>query len=110
MAEELNGIIARAKALAQVVNSLLVGPAVLLYVILVLSGYVPFRPLDDIQRTLVSHDGRVTGVIQARTETERKLGDSLDRFAKAIDRMERRDRLTECSRITDTRLRERCLE
>lgn len=100
---EINGWVGRARAVASVLNTLVIAPAVLVYVALVASGYLPFRPLDTIQDEIRHH----------RTESaemDRRLAQAIEAFARITTRYERRDRLVEChARYPDPRMRDWCL-
>lgn len=100
---EINGLMGRARALASVLNALVIAPAVLVYVGLVASGYIPFRPLDTIVTDLQAHRTE-------RAETDQRTTAALEALAKVVAKYERRDRLVEChARYLDVRVRDWCL-
>ena len=107
---ELNGFLGRARELVPIINSLLVAPAVLVYVAAVTSGYLPFRSLDAIARDQAAHREDMAGAMAARQDADRRTAEAVSRLALVVERLERRNRLWECDRFHDPELRRRCLE
>ena len=107
---EINGTIGRARELAAVINSLVIAPAVLVYVGAVASGWLPFRPLDSIAHTLEEHDRAMQSTIRDRHAAEQRSTELSNRLVSLLDRIDRRDRLTQCGHIADGDIRRRCLD
>lgn len=101
------GVVSRARELVSLANSLVIAPAVLVWVALVTSGYIPLRPLDDITQrlTLIQAQGL------AYQESDRRIVAAMEQCAQAIARFERRERLVECQARygTDVKLRLWCM-
>jgi hypothetical protein len=109
-AYEINGTLGRARAMANIINSLVVAPSVLVYVCLVLSGYVPFRPFDTLVADLRGHDAAMGHLSAQRAELDRGIAAHLARLVEAAERVDRRARVTECAAIRDDLLRQRCFD
>ena len=101
------GVVARAREIVGLANSLIIAPAVLVWVALVTSGYIPLRPLDDLTQrlTLIHAQGL------AHQESDRRMVAAMEQCAQAIARYERRERLVECQARygTDVKLRLWCM-
>src|SRR5262245_6181640 len=106
-----NGAVGKMRAFGLAVKE--VGfPAIMLAVALGwLTGWLPFRPLEVTHARLIEHDSRLEAWNRSRERTDETIAAALDRASKALERIERRDRLVDClTRFTDPELRRRCLD
>jgi len=109
-AEEVNGWIRRAQILGSIVNQ--VGATTILLGVAVgwASGWIPFKPLEQINADVRTHDAAMQATTRNRENAESKTVLILERLASAITRMDRRAQIVDCARLTDADLRRRCLE
>lgn len=112
MGTEINGIVGKAKAIASVVNTLVIAPSIVIYGALVLSGYLPFKPFDEIRADVREHRLEVNSAVRRAESVDQKLIETLIKMATVMDRVERRDRLIDCyTRFKDVPdLFKRCME
>lgn len=106
MAEPNNGSVGRVERVVRIGAF----PLVVIYIGLVMSGYIPFRPIDQLTSSLKEHDGRVVAAMTHQTSVDFKVAATLERLIVMIDRMDRRDHLVECARIVDRETRTQCIE
>jgi len=103
--------IARVADVIEVTGKISGGSLAIILLGLVISTYFgwiqsPFAQLPD---ALAQHDRRVTGVIEARTQTERNLLLVLQALQGEVQKIHRVQQIRTCSEIANTSLREMCL-
>lgn len=105
MVDEVNGFTRRAQVLTTLIRD--VGTPVILLGVVVgwFTGWIPFRPLDNISLDIRAHDTRV----QAAITTQARTSLVLERLTAVMERLEYREQLTTCDRIKDVDIRQRCL-
>src|SRR3972149_3436471 len=104
-------LIGRAADIIEITGKISGGSLAIILLGLVISTYFgwiqsPFAQLPD---ALAQHDRRVTGVIEARTQTERNLLLVLQALQGEVQKIHRVQQIRTCSEIANLSLREMCL-
>lgn len=106
-----NGWLRRARGFSEILST----PSGVLAIVLALtvgwaSGWIPFKPFDNLSTDLRAHHEAMNATIRNRESSEGKTLLILERLSLTLTRMDRRAQIIDCARLTDTELRRECLK
>lgn len=105
----LNGFGEQLKTVASFVNTIAVGPLIIITALGMTTGHIR-SPLSDISETLRKHDERMTDKENRQLSVNEDVAKSLAELAIIVKRQDRRIALKECDGVRDPDIKRRCLE